>query len=189
MVAMTEKTRAGIRTGGRIAFILGLAALVGAMSVRTDNTVWQLDPNVCVQCGNCAVECVLTPSAVKCVHVYGICGYCDLCSGYFRTGAPVLDTGADFQACPTGALQRRFVEEPFFEYTVDESLCIGCAQCVVGCTAFGNGSLFLQVRYDRCLNCNDCSIARRCPSGAYSRVPMGLPYRLKGSEGLTEAAR
>jgi len=30
---MTEKTRAGIRTGGRITFILGLAALVGATGV------------------------------------------------------------------------------------------------------------------------------------------------------------
>ncbi|MHC4761400.1 MAG: hypothetical protein ACYS9H_08680 [Planctomycetota bacterium] len=34
-------------------------------------------------CGNCATHCVLNESAVKCVHAYAMCGYCDLCTGYF----------------------------------------------------------------------------------------------------------
>jgi electron transport complex protein RnfB len=45
--------------------------------------------------------------------------------------------------------------------------------------AFGNGSLFLQVRHDRCKNCNECSIAAACPSQAYTRVPAHQPYLLK----------
>ena len=65
------------------------------------------------------------------------------------------------------------------EYTIDEPLCIGCAKCVKGCNAFGNGSLFLQVRHDRCLNCNECSIAAACPSQAYKRVPSNEPYLIK----------
>ena len=141
--------------------------------------VWQLDPSKCIQCGRCATNCVLTPSAVKCTHVYAMCGYCDLCGGYFKPGTTTLNTGAENQLCPTNALKRRFIEDPFFEYTIDETLCIGCGKCVKGCGAFGNGSLQLQVRHDRCDNCNQCSIARNCPSEAFSRVPANDPYLLK----------
>ena len=148
--------------------------------VRTGGTVWQLDPNKCVQCGRCQTECVLNPSAVKCVHAYALCGYCKLCFGYFRPDAPELSTGAENQMCPTGAIKRTFVEDPYFEYRIDEALCVACGKCVKGCNAFGNGSLFLQVRHDRCLNCNECSIARACPADAYRRVPADQPYLFKG---------
>jgi len=141
--------------------------------------VWQLDPAKCIQCGRCATNCVLTPSAVKCTHVYAMCGYCDLCGGYFKPETKTLTTGAENQLCPTNALKRRFIEDPFFEYTIDEELCIGCGKCVKGCGAFGNGSLQLQVRHDRCVNCNQCSIARQCPAEAFSRIPANDPYLLK----------
>lgn len=140
--------------------------------------VWQIDPDVCVQCENCATHCVLDESAVKCVQSYPICGYCDLCFGYFRPGAP-LNSGAENQLCPTGAIERVFVEEPYWEYNIDERLCIGCAKCVKACEVFGNASFYLQVRHDRCLNCNECSIARDCPSGAFRRVPIDQPYLMR----------
>ena len=143
-------------------------------------TVWQLDPAKCVQCGQCATHCVLNLSAVKCVHAYAMCGYCKLCFGYFQPGANALTSDAENQICPTGAIKRTFVEDPYYEYTIDESLCIGCGKCVKGCGSFGNGSLFLQVRHDRCVNCNGCSIARDCPSNAFRRVPLSRPYLLKG---------
>jgi Na+-translocating ferredoxin:NAD+ oxidoreductase subunit B len=151
-------------------------------------TVWQLDPAKCVQCGRCATRCVLNPSAVKCVHAYALCGYCKLCFGYFQPGATVLDSAAENQLCPTGAIKRRFVEDPYHEYTIDESLCIGCGKCVKGCNAFGNGSLFLQVRHDRCVNCNECSIAIGCPARAYVRVPANRPYMLKTLVGESHAS-
>ena len=150
-----------------------------ARRVGSDKMVWQLDPAKCVQCGGCATHCVLNPSAVKCVHTFKICGYCKLCFGFFQPGANALTSAAENQLCPTGALKRTFVEEPYYEYTVDEALCIGCGKCVKGCNLFGNGSLHLQVRHDRCVNCNDCSIARNCPAGAYSRVPASRPYLMK----------
>lgn len=143
-------------------------------------TVWQLDPSKCIQCGRCATNCVLTPSAVKCTHVYAMCGYCDLCGGYLKPDTKVISTAAENQLCPTNAIRRKFIEEPFFEYEIDEALCNGCGKCVKGCGAFGNGSLQLQVRHDRCVNCNQCSIARSCPAGAFSRVPASSPYLLKG---------
>ena len=159
------------------------AGIAAGRHVRADSTVWQLDPAKCVQCGRCATECVLKPSAVKCVHAYDLCGYCDLCGGYLQPSATQLDTGAESQLCPVSALKRTFVEDPYFQYTIDESLCIGCGKCVKGCASFGNGSLFLQVRHDRCVNCNQCAIAQACPANAYRRVPASRPYLLKGIQG------
>ncbi len=143
-------------------------------------TVWQLDPARCIQCGRCADNCVLTPSAVKSVHVYAMCGYCDLCGGYLKPDTKNISTAAENQLCPTSAIHRKFVEDPFYQYSINEPLCIGCGKCVKGCSAFGNGSLQLQVRHDRCVNCNQCAIARNCPAEAFSRVPASKPYLLKG---------
>lgn len=154
----------------------------GAEAVRApqlQRTVWQLDPAKCIQCGQCATHCVLPQSAVKCVHRYERCGYCKLCFGFFIPGAANLTSAAENQICPTAAIKRKFIEDPYYEYTIDEPLCIGCGRCVKGCGAFGNGSLVLQVRHDRCVNCNDCAIARNCPAGAFSRVPADQPYLFK----------
>lgn len=168
-------TLAGLTVGG-------IGGLIIARSTYGD-TVWQIDPNVCVQCENCSINCVLDHSAVKCVHAFSMCGYCDLCSGYLEPGTKSRDTGAESQLCPVGAIKRTYVEEPYFEYTIDEELCIACGKCVKGCAAFGNGSLHLQIRHDRCMNCNECSIGRLCPSGAIRRVPAETPYLMRGEEG------
>jgi electron transport complex protein RnfB len=143
--------------------------------------VWQIDPFECNQCGRCATACVKNISAVKCVHAFDLCGYCDLCGGYFKPGSTRLDTGGEHQLCPTAAISRNFIEEPFFEYHIDEDLCIGCAKCVKGCTSFGNGSLHLQIMHHLCKNCNQCEISRVCPSNAIKRVPADSPYLVKGS--------
>jgi electron transport complex protein RnfB len=165
----------------RAAGVLALGATVGRLVTRATpgSRRWQLDPSKCVQCGGCATACVLKPSAVRCVHAPAICGYCNLCMGFFGPQPLALNTGAENQQCPTGAIQRKFVEDPFFEYTIDETRCIGCARCVKGCTSFGNGSLFLQVHHQYCLNCNECFIAKQCPGHAYVRVPAEQPYLLK----------
>lgn len=144
--------------------------------------VWQIDPHKCTACGNCATYCVLEDSAVKCVHTHAMCGYCNLCTGYLEPDPTALDTGAENELCPTAAIIRKFVEHPYYEYTIDEKLCNGCAKCVEGCAAFGNGSLYLQIRHDRCVNCNECAIAAACPADAFKRVPADLPYLLKGTE-------
>jgi electron transport complex protein RnfB len=161
--------------------LAGVAGFVGSLAGKTmkKHTVWQIDPATCIACGNCATHCVLEESAVKCVHAYAVCGYCDLCTGYLMPEAKELDTGAENELCPTGAIKRTFIEDPYYEYTIDETLCNGCGKCVKGCNAFGNGSLFLQVRHDRCVNCNECSIGVACPSGAYKRVNADEPYLLK----------
>jgi len=164
-----------------VAGMTAAGALTGALADRAApaREVWQIDPTKCVRCGRCATECVLPQSAVKCVNSFDICGYCDLCTGYFEPDPIDLNTGAENLLCPTGALIRKFIEDPYYEYTIDEDLCIGCAKCVEGCELFGNGSLYLQVRHDRCLNCNECSIAKVCAGDAFVRVPADRPYLFK----------
>jgi electron transport complex protein RnfB len=111
-----------------------------------------------------------------------MCGYCKLCSGYLEPAPINIDTAAENQLCPTGAIKRKPLEDPYYDYSIDESLCIGCGKCVKGCVQFGNGSFVLQVRHDRCLNCNECAIAIACPADAYQRVPANNPYLLKNRE-------
>lgn len=171
-----------INNGLRLSLALGIGGMgIGlAKDALSVEMVWQLDAAKCVQCGRCATDCVLATSAVKCMHVYDMCGYCDLCGGYYRPEAKDRSTAAENQLCPTAAIERVFIEEPFFEYHIIEDLCIGCAKCVKGCGAFGNGSMQIQVNHRLCVNCNECSIARVCPSDAFTRVPASDPYLFQG---------
>jgi Na+-translocating ferredoxin:NAD+ oxidoreductase subunit B len=162
-----------IRTVGSVALAGAAGVLVGRTGTA-EPMVWQLDPDKCIACTNCATKCVLDVSAVKCINCFDMCGYCDICTGYFEMGYLALDTAAENQACPTGAIVRRFIEERsgqrFYEYTIDVPLCIGCGKCVKGC-ALMNGSLYMQVEHDRCVDCNECAIALACPTQAFYRIP------------------
>ena len=180
-VSRRDWLRAGLRLAGLL-LTGGTTALLAARRGR-GQMVWQIDPNKCNQCGQCATHCVLDVSAVKCVHEFAMCGYCKLCLGYFEPDPNTLDSGAENQLCPVDAIRREFVEDPYYEYAIDESRCTGCAKCVKGCKQFGNSSLYLQVRHDRCLNCNECSIAAACPAQAFVRVPADKPviHKYRGS--------
>ncbi len=163
-------------------FLRGTAAIAftgaawGAVGDKDESTLWQLDPNKCTQCGRCTTHCVLNPSSVKCLNQFNICGYCDLCFGYLQPQSRDYDSGAENQLCPTAAIKRTYIEHPYYEYLIDEDKCIGCAKCVNACLVFGNASFYLQNRQDVCINCNECSIAKACPSDAWSEVPASDPY-------------
>jgi electron transport complex protein RnfB len=119
---------------------------------------------------------------VKCVHSYGICGYCNLCFGFLQPNLTEKSTAAENQMCPTSAIQRKLVDGPYYEYSIQEELCVGCAKCVKGCSTFGNGAMHLQIRHDLCVNCNECTIARACPTRAFGRSPAtSKPYNIKSS--------
>ena len=168
------------RLGGLAALGGGAAALIADKIRRRRTgqarTVWQIDPWKCTACGKCATECVLELSAAKCVHDMVLCGYCGPCFGFFRPAHVSLDTAAENQLCPVGAIRRKFVEPPYFEYTIDEAKCVGCSLCVKGCTQFGNGSLYLQIERTLCVNCNECSIERVCEGHAITRIPAEQQY-------------
>ncbi|HUS48043.1 MAG TPA: ferredoxin [Phycisphaerae bacterium] len=172
--------KAGLRTAAAAG--IGAAAVYLLRRGRTaeasqKDTVWQIDPYKCIHCGNCATKCVLEPSAVKCVHAYSGCGYCNICAGFLRPRAPA--SAPPYQQCPVNAIERFKVEDGAYGYRIIEDLCIGCGKCCEGCHKDGNGSLFLQVRHDLCLNCNSCAIAAACPSGAFVKVSADNPYLLK----------
>ena len=177
-----EISRRDLLQGGlRNLCLLGVGGTAGLLigRSRAQSTVWQIDPYTCIACGNCANYCVMEESAVKCIHAFAMCGYCDLCTGFLEPEPDAINKGAENELCPTVAIKREFVEDPYYQYTIDEKLCNGCGKCVKGCNAFGNGSLYLQVRHDRCLNCNQCSIAAACPSQSFRRVPADQPYIIK----------
>ncbi len=190
-----------LRAGGRGAAVLGLGAGAAALVLRhraaPRKWVWQIDPDKCIACGNCEVNCVLQPSAVKCLHAHSMCGRCNFCFGYYdlRAGSEV-HAGVEYQLCPTDAILREYLGGPYFEYTIDEEDCIACGLCVKGCKGSGNGSLYLQVRHSMpgerppgvpdgtCVNCNECSIAIACPAQAFVRVPADDPYPFRNPESL-----
>jgi len=173
-----------MRAAGAVTFAGTAYAATGE---KDEQQLWQLDPNKCTQCGRCSTHCVINPSAVKCLNQFNICGYCDLCFGYLQPGSRGRDTGAENQLCPTAAIKRTYIEDPYYEYIIDEEACIGCAKCVKACLVFGNASFYLQIRQDICINCNECSIAKACPSDAFQRVPKSKPYIfLTGDEASTK---
>ena len=138
----------GVRVAGAIAFV-GVGGFLAGRRGRDDEYVWQLDPDKCTTCGNCATHCVLDESAVKAVQCYDLCAMCDPCPGYFDLGHLERSTAAENQLCPTGAVLRTFVAKQSgverYDYHIDLDNCIGCAKCVEGC-AMMNGSLYLQIQ-------------------------------------------
>ena len=79
-----------------------LASVFGILSKRRlfddqdePEYFWQIDPAKCTFCGRCEMSCVLPVSAVKCFHATRVCGYCDLCGGYYRSNVKELNTAAE----------------------------------------------------------------------------------------------
>ena len=177
--------------------VLGLAGIGGSAILlakrSASSMVFQVDPSKCAACDLCRTSCVLSHSAVKAVNEFTKCGYCQLCPAYFDVTSQPDEKGLPTgKTCPQDALKRRVVgkideDDPnnnYYEYTIDESLCDGCGKCVKACKPpAGNGSLHLEVRYNRCLECDSCAIQRVCPESAVIRIPApGLSPRESHSE-------
>lgn len=159
----------------------GTAANESLSSLNTgrQENLWQIDPQKCIACNQCAQWCVLDQSAVRCYHDYNICNYCKQCFGFFAVDFKTLNDSVENQMCPLGAIHRKCVNEPYFEYVIDQEVCIGCGKCVDGCNTFGDGALYLQIDQSRCAGCNECAIALKCPSRAITRTSSDAPYASK----------
>ncbi len=164
--------------------ILGFAGIGGAAGLlvrrATADSVYQVDPFRCTACDLCRTSCVLSLSAVKAVNDFEKCGYCMLCPAYFDVMSQPDERGIPTgKVCPQDALKRRVVgkvdpDDPnnnYYEYFIDETRCDGCGKCVKACKPpAGNGSLRLEIRYSRCLECNTCAIQVACPDAAIIRT-------------------
>ncbi len=166
----------------RIVGFAGIGAAAGVLTKRASgNAVYQVDPFKCTACDLCRTSCVLSLSAVKAVNDFDKCGYCMLCPAYYDVTSMPDEKGIPTgKVCPQDALKRRVVgkedpEDPnnnYYEYVIDETRCDGCGKCVKACKPpAGNGSLRLEIRYARCVDCNECAILIACPDKAIVRVP------------------
>ena len=182
------------RTFRTVGFVM-IGGAAGTLVRRVGaDTVFQVDPNKCTACDFCRTSCVLSHSAVKAVNDFDKCGYCMLCPAYYDVTSVPNEFGIPSGlVCPQDALKRRVVgkvdeEDPnnnYYEYFVDEALCDGCSKCVKACKApAGNGSLRLEIRYDRCDECNSCAIQVACPDNAIVRISVpGIAPAQVHSEG------
>ncbi len=181
---MTEKStrRRFIDSSFRILGFAGIGAAAGVLTRRASaSAVYQVDPSKCTACDLCRTSCILSLSAVKAVNDFDKCGYCMLCPAYFDVTSMPDEKGVPAgKVCPQDALKRRVVgrvdtEDPnnnYYEYFIDETRCDGCGKCVKACKPpAGNGSLRLEIRYARCVECNECAIMIACPDRAIVRVP------------------
>jgi Na+-translocating ferredoxin:NAD+ oxidoreductase subunit B len=185
---MTTRRNALTRTAA-------LAAMTGAAAflVRKaeGQVVWQIDGEKCLNsrlgevgvkvCDLCWKECVVTQSAVRAVNHFANCGRCNICPAYFNVKSAVNRDGLPSEKlCPRDAIIRKPIGDAdpndpannFYEYAIDETKCDGCGKCVMACKEpAGLGSIKLKVRYDLCVNCNQCSISTACPKDAVLRMP------------------
>ncbi len=182
----------------------GTAIMLGRRACSGDS--WAIAPDKCINirlgvtgadsvCEACATSCVLPLSAVRAVNEHSLCGRCCICPAYFDVRSSMGSDGLPTKKiCPRDAIKRTVIgdvdeNDPlnnFYEYTIDEELCNGCGRCVMECKdPAGLGSIRLEVRYDRCLHCNQCTIATQCPEDAYTRVgPQPRPaFALEGEAG------
>ena len=181
-------------TTGRAACVLAIGGLAyRIISSHMDEEtagprsryVWAIDPFACTACGKCETECVRKPSAVKAVNDQKKCSYCVVCYGHItNTRIPTDRIMTDgIRLCKHDAVRRRsFSGQPdgHFIYDIDHNKCTACGLCVQQCLEHGSESIFLIIRPDLCLACNDCSIARRCPEKAIDRVYIGPEDEYKG---------
>jgi electron transport complex protein RnfB len=136
---------------------------------------WRIDPERCTHCGTCATACVRKPSAVKAVNDQKKCSFCVVCYGHI-SNQHIESERIDREGvriCPRNAVKRRNYsggKDGYFIYSIDDQKCIGCAQCVKECNDKGTKSMFLLIRPDLCLGCNQCLIALKCPAQAVDFV-------------------
>jgi len=137
---------------------------------------WQIDPERCTSCGLCETACIRKPSAVKALNDPKKCSNCVVCYGHItdsKIDSDKIDSEGE-RVCPVDAVTRENFSggiDGMFLYSNDPKRCIGCGQCTKRCNEHGSQSMFLMIRPDLCLGCNECAIAVACPHAAIERVP------------------
>ena len=179
--------RKSLAIGGQILGASALAAVTARLFSHPNKDsipqkrrfAWQINPEKCFACGRCASACVRKPSAAKAVNNIKACNNCVACYGHIAD--PYMESekidSEGKRVCPVDAVKRINLTgeiDGYFEYQQDHAQCIGCARCVRQCKAHNDeyASMFMIIRPDLCLGCNECSIAQKCPANAIERIPL-----------------
>lgn len=167
----------GVVLGGVAYRILG--SHIGSEEKGPDSRyVWAINTSKCTACGKCESACVRTPSAVKAVNDQKKCSNCVVCYGHITNkeieSDKIMSDG--IRVCKHDAIIRSDFpgDDTSFVYSIDETKCTGCGDCVEICNTKGTNSMFLVLRPDLCLFCNSCNIAEKCPEQAVERVYIGV---------------
>ncbi len=198
---MTNTRRDFLRIAGHAA---GGVALAGAaariFSAPADDAVfipqarrfaWQIDPGKCLSCGTCETACVRKPSAAKAINDPKKCSNCVVCYGHIKNlhiESEKIDSDGE-RICPRDAVLRKNFcggVDGMFIYSHDHAKCTGCAACVKKCNEEGSASMFMVIRPDLCLGCNECAIAFACPHNAIERIPREAVDDFRGIYGLED---
>ena len=155
--------------------LLGTITIIGIVGADLTKTFWFLDSSSCAGCGRCANTCVLYKSAVTAVNHNELCPYRADCPAFYASLKDREDTSAINQRCPTHAITRKHIKDDLYEYTIDQSKCIGCGKCVRRCHKHCNGAMQLIINKDRCVECNECAISTGCPTNSISRKHIIIP--------------
>lgn len=170
---------------GTIAYRVGGSFLNSEQAGPLTRHAWQIDPDKCTACGKCKTLCVRTPSAVKAVNDQKKCSFCVVCYGHISNkniaSDKIMSDGK--RVCPNEAVTRKEYsggKDGYYIYDIDDDKCDGCSKCVEQCIKKGTKSMFLIIRPDLCINCNDCNIAANCPEKAIDKVFIGAEDDFKG---------
>ena len=147
---------------------------------------WRINTEKCSNCGKCEIACVRKPSAVKAVNDQSKCSNCVVCHGHLldeSTPTDKIDTEGG-RVCPYDAVIRQHFGGDYYLYSIDDKKCVGCGRCAARCEEDGTKSMFLIIRPDLCLNCNQCRIALECPEGAIERIPIAPEDNYRGEYGM-----
>lgn len=154
------------RTDFAMPIIVIAALLFGMLFPRSEG--WVINPDKCIGCGNCAEACVLPKSAALAVIDPNKIENIELHPAMFKSTKPGASTGIENRICPTDAIVRTQQNDSTWNYSIDETRCIGCGACTIRSKKKGSGAFSLKIT-DRCVSCNECSIAITCPTGAITR--------------------
>ncbi len=165
---MTPSRRDFLALSIRSAALVALGGGAAALATRRshDGGLWQIDPAKCIACGKCATSCVLKPSAARCFHTFEMCGYCNLCTGYFQ---PDADTGAAVPR-PRSAPRVRSSASPWLRHTTSTPL--------IRPRASAAPSAWMAAPPTAMVPCT-CRSARTCASDAMSALLPAIAPRAR----------
>jgi electron transport complex protein RnfB len=157
-----------VKKSNLVIVLLFLGVLFTGILLPSTSSSWIIDADKCNSCGKCAEFCVKPVSAVKAEINYKKLPSLELHPSMFKSTKSGATTARENRICPTDAIKREQLSDSSWNYQIKDELCIGCGACAIRSKKKAKGAFALHIT-ESCLDCNECSIAIVCPTGAISR--------------------